>query len=98
MEKEPEFEKSLEAGLRESGFQIKKTQLSEGEPLQCEKCTEDNDFEFYQEGWLIEGQFYCSEHKDGAMKLLEEIAMDVERRRLEQGRIIEERRKQSDLK
>lgn len=100
VEKEPKIEKSPEEKLREKyGFQIKRAQLSEDEPMQCDTCTDkDNDFQFYQEGWFIEGQFYCSKHKEGAIKILEEIAKDVEWRKLEREHIIEEQRKQSGLK
>src|SRR3989344_5103634 len=99
MEKEPKIEKSLEEKLREKGYQIERAQLSEKEPIQCDKCMdESNNFEFHREGWFIEGSFYCSNHKEGAIQVLEEIDKDAERRKLEQERIIKERRKQSDLR
>jgi hypothetical protein len=78
-------------------FQIEKVKLPEDEPIQCETCMEkEKNFEFYQEGWFIEGEFYCSKHKDTALQLLEEIVKEGERMRLERERIIEERIKQSD--
>ena len=99
MEKEAKIEKSLVEKLREKGYQIERAQLSEDESIQCDKCmNESNNFKFHREGWFIEGSFYCSNHKEGAIKVLEEIDKDVGRRKLEQERIIEERRKQSDLK
>ncbi len=99
MEKEPKFEKSLEEKLREKGYKIEEINLSEDEAMQCDKCIKENDnFQFRQEGWFIEGSFYCPEHKDGATKTLEEIDKDAEKRKLEQEQIIEERRKQSGLK
>ena len=99
MEKEPKIEKSLEEKLRERAYQIERVQLSEDESIQCDKCmNENNNFEFHGEGWFIEGSFYCSNHKEGAIKILEEIDKDTERRKLEQEQIIEERRKQSGLK
>lgn len=99
MEKEPKVEKSLEEKFREKGHQIERMQLSEDESLQCNKCmNKDKDFQFHQEGWFIEGEFYCSKHKDGVISILEEIDKDVERRRLEQECVIEERRKWSGLK
>lgn len=98
-EKEPKFDKSLEEKLREKGYKIEEMQLPEDEPQQCDKCMDkDNDFQFYQKGWFIEGQFYCPEHKEEALSFLEEIDKDVERRKLERERIIEERRKESGLK
>jgi len=99
MEKEAKIEKSLVEKLREKGYQIERAQLSEDESIQCDKCmNESNNFEFHREGWFIEGSFYCSNHKEGAIKVLEEIDEDVERRRLEEKQIIEERRRQSGLK
>ena len=99
MEKEPKIEKSLEEKLREKGYRIERAQLSEDKSRQCDKCIgKDNNFQFHRDGWLIEGEFYCPEHKEGAVKVLEEIDNDVERRRSEQEQIIEERRKQSGLK
>ncbi|OGY65838.1 MAG: hypothetical protein A3A16_02110 [Candidatus Harrisonbacteria bacterium RIFCSPLOWO2_01_FULL_44_18] len=99
MEKELKIEKSLEEKLRERGYQIERAQLSEDESRQCDKCMDrGTNFQFYREGWFIEGSFYCSNHKEGATKILEEIDKDVERRKLEQERIIEERRKQSGLR
>lgn len=99
MEREPKIEESLEEKLREKGYQIERAQLPEDESMQCDKCMgEDKDFQFHQDGWFIEGQFYCSKHKEGAINVLKEIDQDVERRKLEQERIIEERRKQSGLK
>ncbi len=99
MEGEPKIDKSLEEKLREKGFYIERARLQEDETRQCDKCMGENkNFEFYKDGWFIEGEFYCPEHKEGAIKVLEEIYKDVERRRLEQERIIEERRKQSGLK
>lgn len=53
---------------------------------------------FTKKAGLFEGQFYCQAHKEGAIKMLEEIDKDVERRQLERERTIEERRKQSGLK
>lgn len=91
--------KRMEEKLREKGYQIERAQLSEDDFRQCDKCMDkDKDFQFHQEGWFIEGEFYCSKHKEGAISGLEEIDRDVERRKLEQERIIEERRKQSGLK
>lgn len=56
MEKEPKIEKSLEERLREKGYQIERAQLSEDDFSQCDECmSEDNDFQFHQEGWFIEG-------------------------------------------
>lgn len=99
MEKEPKIEKSLEEKLSEKGYRIEKAQLSEDESRQCGQCMgEDKDFRFYQEGWMIEGNFYCFKHKEKAMSILGEIDKDVERRNLQQERIIEERRKRSGLK
>jgi len=90
MEKELKIEASLEEKLREGVFHIERTQLSE----QCDKCmNEDNDFQFHQEGWLIEGEFYCPKHKEGAIKALEEIDRDAKRRKLKQECIIEERQR-----
>lgn len=90
MEKEPKIEKSLEEKLREKGYKI--------EPVEKEnwaQCDKDNCFK--EAKWFIEGSFYCPGHKEGAIKALEEIDKDAERRRLEQERIVEERRRQSDL-
>lgn len=99
MEKEPKIEKSVEEELRKKRYQIERVQLPEDEPIQCDKCMDkDNNFQFHQEGWFIEGQFYCSKHKEEAIMVLEEIDKDVERRKLEQERIVEERRKQFGLK
>ncbi len=99
MKKEPKFEKSREEKLREKGSRIERAQLSEDESMQCDKCmAKDGYFQFHQEGWFVEGQFYCSKHKEGILDTLEEIDKDVERRKLEQEQIIEERRKQSGLK
>lgn len=99
MEGEPKIEKSKEDKLREKGYQMERAQLSEDESMQCDKCMDkDKDFQFHQEGWFIEGQFYCSKYKEGAIRVLEEIDKDVERRKLEQRRIVEERRKQAGLK
>lgn len=100
MKKEkPKVEKSLEEKFREEGYQIKKAQLSEEEAMQCDKCmAKDNSFQFYQEGWFIEGSFYCPGHKELAIKALEEVEKGVEKIRLEQEHIIEERKKQSGLK
>ena len=98
IEKEPKIEKGLEEKLREKGYRIEKAQLSEDESRQCDKCIDkDNNFQFHQDGWFIEGEFYCSEHKERAVKALEEIDKDVERRRSEQKQIIEERSKRSSL-
>ena len=96
MEQEPKFEKSREEKLREKGYQIESTQLPAGEPTQCDKCMDkDNNFQFHQEGWFVEGQFYCPKHREVALDTLEEIDKDVERRKLEQEQIIGERRKNS---
>ncbi|MDP2696346.1 MAG: hypothetical protein Q8O87_03815 [bacterium] len=97
MEKEPKIEKSLEEQLREGGHKIEKAQLLEDESMQCDGCIENDSFQFYQEGWFIEGQFYCPNHKEGAIKLLEEIDKDVERRKSEQEQIIKERMRRSGL-
>lgn len=89
----------MEEKLREKGYRIERAQLSEDESMQCGKCIdEDKDFQFHQKGWFIEGQFYCSKHKDGAINVIEEIDKDAEKRKLERERIIEERKKQSGLK
>ena len=99
MEKELKIEKSLEEKLRERGYQIERAQLSEDESRQCDKCMDrGTNFQIYREGWFIEGQFYCPGHKEGAIKVLEEVDKDVERIGLERERIIEERRKQSGFK
>lgn len=99
MEGESKIEESREDKLRKKGYQIERAQLSEDESRQCDKCMDKNkDFQFHQEGWFIEGEFYCSKHKDKAINVLEEIDKDVEGRKLERERIIEERRKQSGLK
>ena len=93
-----EGSKNLEAELREKGFQIKRAQLPENEPIQCEECMKEDCFKFYNEGWFIEGEFYCSQHKENALSVLEEVDKDVERRRAEQERIVKERLKRSGLK
>ena len=99
IENQPKFDKSQEEKLREKGFQIERAQLLEGEPRQCEKCmSKDNDFQFHQTGWFIEGEFYCPKHKEGVIKVLEKINKEAERTKLEQERIIKERGKQSGLK
>lgn len=99
MEKEPKIEKSREDQLREKGYQIEQVHLSEDKSLQCDKCMDENkDFQFHQEGWFVEGEFYCPKHKERALEVLEEINQGVERRKSEQERIVEERRKQSGLK
>ena len=99
MEGEPKIEQGKEDKLREKGYQIEMARLSEDESRQCDKCMDkDKDFQFHQEGWFIEGEFYCSKHKERAVSVLEEVEKDVERRKLEQERIIEERRKQSGPK
>lgn len=99
MEGESKIEKSLEEKLRDKGYQIERAQLSEDESRQCNKCMDkDKDLQFHQEGWFIEGEFCCSKHKEGAISILEEIDKDVERRKSERERIIEERSKQSGLK
>ncbi len=99
MKKEPKIEISKEEKLREKGYHIEKAWLSEDEPIQCDRCVdEDSNFQFHQEGWFIEGQFYCSKHKEGAIEVLEEIDKDVQERKLERECITEERRKQSGLK
>lgn len=90
MEKEPKFEKSLEEKLREKGYKI--------EPVEEEnlaQCDKDNCFN--EAKWFIEGSFCCPEHKEGSLKMLEEVAEDVERKKLEQERIEEERLKSSRL-
>lgn len=95
MEKEPRFEKSLEEKLREKGFyQIEKVQLPEDEPRQCDQCINESDnFQFHQEGWIIEGDFYCSGHKERALEMLEAIDQDAEKQKLEQESKKEERLK-----
>ena len=99
MKKESKIGKSLEEKLRDKGWHIEKAQLPENESRQCDKCmSESNNFGFHKEGWFVEGSFYCSNHKEGATRVLEEIDKDVERRKLERESIIEERRKQSGLK
>ncbi|KKQ32209.1 MAG: hypothetical protein US45_C0025G0012 [Candidatus Nomurabacteria bacterium GW2011_GWA1_37_20] len=97
MEKEPKIEKSPEEKLRERGFYIKKEQLPEDEPMQCEKCMKEDDFKFHAEGWFAEGEFYCEKHKADILNVLQQINEDAKRRKLEEERIIEERRKKSGL-
>ncbi len=89
MEKEPKIEKSLEERLREKGYIIEP--IGERNWAQCDKenC-------FSEAKWFIEGSFYCPEHKEGAIKVIEEIDKDIARRRSEQERIMEERRKRSE--
>lgn len=99
MEGEPKIKKNKEEKLREKGYHIEKAQLSEDESRQCDGCMDkDKDFQFHQEGWFIEGQFYCSRHKEGVINFWEEIDQEVERKKLEQEQIIEERKKRSGLK
>jgi len=52
---------------------------------------QDNNFQSYQEGWFIEGNFYCQKHKEEALRILEETAREAEKRRLERERIAQER-------
>lgn len=93
MEKEPERQKSAEEELREKGYSIEKARLPEGEPIQCDKCMKENNFNFYNEGWFIEGSFYCSTDKEDALKILEEIQKEAERLKSERERVMEERSK-----
>ena len=86
------IEKSQEEKLKEKNFSIEKAQLPEGEPIQCDKCIEEENFEFYDDGWFIEGEFYCDNHKEHALSILESIAQGVDEKRLEQERIKKERR------
>lgn len=54
MEKEPKIEKGQEEKFREKGYRIERMQLSEDEPIQCDKCMDgDKNFQFHQEGWFI---------------------------------------------
>ena len=97
MEKEPKIEKSLEEKPREKKYKIERARLPEDNPIQCDMCAdEDNNFQFYQEGWFVQGDFYCSKHKEGVIKVLEEVDKDAERMKLELGRIDEERQREVD--
>ncbi|OGY63848.1 MAG: hypothetical protein A3I24_00150 [Candidatus Harrisonbacteria bacterium RIFCSPLOWO2_02_FULL_41_13b] len=75
MDKEPKTEKSLEEKLREDGFRIEKAQV-ENEPRQCEGCMKEDNFKFHDRGWLLEGSFYCENHKAGALEVLRKINED----------------------
>ncbi len=77
MEREPSFNdptksENLESGLRKKGYRIEKMSLSETGPIQCETCMKEGHFDFYDEAWFIEGNAFCQEHKEGALKKLEE--------------------------
>lgn len=93
MEKETKIKKSAEGGFHKKRYQIERAQLPENEPIQCEKCTKEDDFRFHDEGWFIEGEFYCGKHKEEILDILEAVDKDMEKRKLEQERIVEERRK-----
>ncbi len=76
METEPKIEKSVEEKLREKGYII--------EPVKDVLTQCDNDSCFSEAKCYIEGSFYCSEHKENAIKSLEEIDKDAERIKKEQ--------------
>jgi len=95
-EKEPNLnisEKSdnLESALRRKGFHIDRAQLPKDEPIQCDSCMKEDRFEFYNEGWFIEGQFYCGAHKEHAINVLKDIADNVDEIRKEREEIEKKR-------
>lgn len=92
MEKEPKIPESLEDVLRKKGYKIESYEETENW-AQCDKkdC-------FQEAKWIIEGTFYCPQHKEGALKLLEEISNEVEKRIVEQSKLEEERLKQASRK
>jgi|GEM_PF-6838628 len=65
-------------------MRLEKAKLPENEPMQCEKCMKDGHFDFYDEGWWLEGVFYCNNHREYAQSIIDQIDQDVARRRQEQ--------------
>lgn len=88
-------QEDLESELRKKGFNIERAQLPENEPRQCEKCMKEDCFEFYNEGWFIEGQFYCENHKEDILNVLRQINEVAIQRRKEEEEIIKKRREAS---
>ncbi len=83
----------LELELQKAGFFIKKAELLESEPLQCEHCMKEGRFDFYNRGWFIEGDFYCGEHKQSALEMLKKVKEGAEQSQEERKKMEEERKK-----
>jgi hypothetical protein len=86
MEKEPKLDSreimdDLEVELKKKGYQIERAELSEDEPIQCEKCIKEDNFQFHNKGWFIEGEFYCNDHKGDALCILKDIDNDAQVKR-----------------
>ena len=88
---------NLESELQNKGYKIERAILKEDEPIQCEKCMDENCFEFHSEGWFIEGEFYCGKHKAGFLTILKEIDEDVDKIKMVQEELIKKRLENSGL-
>lgn len=87
MEREPQIHQNLEETLREKGYKIEKIEEENWNQCGCGNCFEDAK-------WSIEGSAYCPQHKEGALKILEESDREYEKTKMEQKRITKERKEQ----
>lgn len=91
----PGTQKDLKSELQKKGFLIEKAQLPEDEPMQCKKCMKEDNFEFHNEGWFVEGEFYCGGHKEYILNILKQIDEDAARIKKEREEIIKKRQETS---